>query len=362
MAQAKKSAHSAASLEQLTASINGAFGAGAIMKYDNASVAPVSAISTGSIALDAALGVGGLPAGRVIEIYGPEATGKTTIALHAIANVQRAGGIAVFVDAEHALNRDLCIGVGVNPDTLLISQPSSGEEGLEITDMAVRSGSVDLVVVDSVAALTPLAEIEGRMGDQLPGLQARLMGQGMRKITSGMSPTGTTVIFINQLREKIGIMFGNPETTPGGKALKFYASVRLDVRRIQALKDGGMVYGNRLRVKVIKNKVAPPSREAEFDLIYGHGIYHAGELVDLGASYGVVVKKGAFYGYEGTTLGQGRANAALALQAEPDKAAAIEVQIRAAIASGAQAIAPEPVPAAQLQDPAALLPGPPPFA
>lgn len=284
-------------------------------------------IPTSSLALDIALGVGGLPRGRVIEIYGPESSGKTTLSLHAVANVQKAGGIVAFIDAEHALDPIYAKNLGVDIENLLISQPDTGEQALEIADTLIRSGAVDLVVVDSVAALVPRAEIEGEMGDSHMGLQARLMSQALRKITGGLNQTGTTIIFINQLRDKIGVMFGSPETTTGGKALKFYASVRLDIRRIEALKDGVNVIGNRTRVKVVKNKVAPPFRQAEFDIIYGEGISYEGNLIDLGVEYGFVKKAGAWYTYEGDQLGQGKEKARLFLKDNPELAKEIETKV-----------------------------------
>jgi len=286
------------------------------------------AVSTGSLGLDIALGIGGLPRGRVIEIYGPESSGKTTLALHAVAEIQKKGGVAAYVDAEHALDPSYAKKLGVDIDEMLISQPDTGEQALEITDTLVRSGGVDIVVIDSVAALTPKAELEGEMGDQLPGLQARLMSQALRKLTSSISKSNTIVLFINQIRMKIGVMFGNPETTSGGNALKFYASVRLDIRRIGAIKDKDEVVGNQTRVKVVKNKVAPPFRQVEFDIMYGHGISKSGELLDLGVKAGVVEKSGAWFSYDGQRIGQGRENAKQFLEANKDAANAIEAQIR----------------------------------
>ena len=315
-------------LETALAQIDKQFGKGSVMRLGSDERAPVEVISTGSIALDVALGVGGLPRGRIIEIYGPESSGKTTLTLHAIANVQRAGGIAAFVDAEHALDPDYAAKLGVDIDALLVSQPDTGEQALEIADMLVRSGAIDLVVIDSVAALVPRAEIEGEMGDSHVGLQARLMSQALRKLTGGLNQTNTTMIFINQLREKIGVFFGSPETTAGGKALKFYASVRLDIRRIETLKDGADAVGNRTRVKVVKNKMAPPFKQAEFDILYGIGISREGSLIDFGVEHGIVKKSGAWYTYDGDQLGQGKENARNFLLRNPDIAGTIETQIK----------------------------------
>jgi recombination protein RecA len=307
------------------------------MRLGSEERAPVEVIPTGSIALDVALGVGGLPRGRIIEIYGPESSGKTTLTLHAIANVQRAGGIAAFIDAEHALDPDYAKKLGVDIDSLLVSQPDTGEQALEIADMLIRSGSIDLVVIDSVAALVPRAEIEGEMGDSHVGLQARLMSQALRKLTGGLNQTKTTAIFINQLREKIGVFFGSPETTAGGKALKFYASVRLDIRRIETLKDGSEAVGNRTRVKVVKNKMAPPFKQAEFDILYGVGISREGSLIDYGVDQGIVKKSGAWYTYDGDQLGQGKENARTFLLQNPDIAADIEKKILVKLGIGQQA-------------------------
>jgi recombination protein RecA len=294
----------------------------------------VDVIPTGSIALDVALGVGGLPRGRIVEIYGPESSGKTTLTLHAIANVQASGGVAAFIDAEHALDPEYAKALGVDIDQLLVSQPDTGEQALEIADMLVRSGSIDLVVIDSVAALVPRAEIEGEMGDTHVGLQARLMSQALRKLTGGLNSTGTTMIFINQLREKIGVFFGSPETTAGGKALKFYASVRLDIRRIETLKEGSDAVGNRTRVKVVKNKMAPPFKQAEFDILFGTGISREGSLLDFGVEHNIVRKSGAWYTYEGDQLGQGKENSRKFLLAHPEMADEIEMRILTALGIG----------------------------
>ena len=316
------------------AQIDKNFGKGSVMRLGDDTRPPVSVIPTGSVALDVALGVGGLPRGRIIEVYGPESSGKTTVALHAVASAQRAGGNAAFIDAEHALDPVYAKALGVDIDNLLVSQPDTGEQALEITDMLVRSGGLDIIVIDSVAALVPKAEIEGEMGDSHVGLQARLMSQALRKITGALSSTGTTAIFINQLREKIGVFFGNPETTTGGKALKFYASVRLDVRRIGGLKDGDQPVGNRTRVKVVKNKMAPPFKQAEFDILYGQGISREGSLLDLGVDNGVVRKSGAWFTYGEDQLGQGKENARNFLKDNPQLAAEIEEKILAALGIG----------------------------
>ncbi len=316
------------------AQIDKSFGKGSVMRLGDESRPPVSVIPTGSVALDVALGVGGLPRGRIVEVYGPESSGKTTVALHAVASAQRAGGNAAFIDAEHALDPVYAKALGVDIDNLLVSQPDTGEQALEITDMLVRSGGLDIIVIDSVAALVPKAEIEGEMGDSHVGLQARLMSQALRKITGALSSTGTTAIFINQLREKIGVFFGNPETTTGGKALKFYASVRLDVRRIGGLKDGDQPVGNRTRVKVDKNKMAPPFKQAEFDILYGQGISREGSLLDLGVDNGVVRKSGAWFTYGEDQLGQGKENARNFLKDNPQLAAEIEEKILAALGIG----------------------------
>lgn len=307
------------------------YGKGAIMRMGDSEVIKVAVIPTGSIGLNAALGVGGYPRGRVIEIYGPEASGKTTLAIHAIAEAQKTGGIAAFIDAEHAFDRYYAEKLGVNTDELLISQPDDGEQALEIADQLIRSAAVDIVVIDSVAALTPRKEIEGDMGDSNVGLQARLMSQALRKLTANISKTNTTCIFINQLREKIGVMFGNPETTTGGNALKFYSSVRLDIRRVSQLKDGDDAIGNQVRVKVVKNKVAPPFRKAEFDIMFGEGISRAGEIVDLGVEYGIVKKSGSWFSYGDTKLAQGRDATKNVMKENPDLAAEIEAKIMEAI-------------------------------
>jgi recombination protein RecA len=311
-------------------------GKGAVMRLGDESRAPIDVIPTGAIALDVALGIGGLPRGRVVEIYGPESSGKTTVALHAVANAQRAGGIAAFIDAEHALDPEYAKALGVDTDELLVSQPDTGEQALEIADMLIRSGAIDILVIDSVAALVPRAEIEGEMGDSHVGLQARLMSQALRKITGALATSGTTAIFINQLREKIGVFFGSPETTTGGKALKFYASVRLDVRRIETLKDGQDAVGSRTRVKVVKNKVAPPFKQAEFDIMWGHGISREGSLIDMGVDNGIVRKAGAWYTYDADQLGQGKENSRTFLCDNPDLANEIEKKIKEKLGIGAK--------------------------
>jgi recombination protein RecA len=321
-------------LEAALVQIERQFGKGTVMRLGDQARVPVEVIPTGSIALDVALGIGGLPRGRIVEIYGPESSGKTTVALHAVANAQKLGGIAAFIDAEHALDPEYAQKLGVNTDALLVSQPDTAEQALEIMDMLIRSGAVDIVVIDSVAALVPKAEIEGEMGDSHVGLQARLMSQALRKITGALSQTKTTAIFINQLREKIGVMFGSPETTTGGKALKFYASIRLDVRRIETLKDGTDAVGNRTRVKVVKNKMAPPFKNAEFDILYGVGISREGGLIDLGVEQAIVRKAGAWYTYEGEQLGQGKENARNFLRDNPDIAEEIEKRIKEKLGVG----------------------------
>jgi recombination protein RecA len=316
-------------LEAALSQIDRAFGKGSVMKLgDKGKIVEIEAISTGSLGLDLALGIGGLPKGRVVEVYGPESSGKTTLALHVVAEVQKNGGTAAFVDAEHALDPSYAHKLGVNLDDLLVSQPDTGEQALEITDTLVRSGAVDVIVIDSVAALTPRAEIEGEMGDSLPGLQARLMSQALRKLTASISKSGTLVIFINQIRMKIGVMYGSPETTTGGNALKFYASVRLDIRRTGSIKSRDEVVGNSTRVKVVKNKVAPPFREVEFDIMYGQGISKLGEIIDLGVKAGVVEKSGSWFSYNSERIGQGRDNAREFLKANPDIAADIERAVR----------------------------------
>ncbi len=315
-------------LEAALAQIEKAHGKGSVMRLGEDNRQPIDVIPTGSVALDVALGIGGLPRGRVVEVFGPESSGKTTVALHAIANAQRDGGICAFIDAEHALDPDYAQKLGVNTDELLVSQPDNGEQALEIADTLVRSGALALIVIDSVAALTPRAEIEGEMGDSHVGLQARLMSQALRKMTGALKTTNTTAIFINQLREKIGVMFGSPETTTGGRALKFYSSVRLDVRRIETLKDGTEMVGNRTRVKVVKNKVAPPFKQAEFDIIYGQGISREGSLIDMGVDAGIIRKAGAWFTYEADQLGQGKENARNFLRNNPEVAAEIERRIR----------------------------------
>jgi recombination protein RecA len=315
-------------LDLALANIEKQFGKGSLMRLGDEAAVKVAAIPTGALSLDIALGIGGLPRGRVVEIFGPESSGKTTVALHAIAEAQKLGGIAAFIDAEHALDPVYARALGVDINEMLVSQPDNGEQALEIADMLVRSGAVDIIVIDSVAALTPRAEIEGEMGDSHVGLQARLMSQALRKLSGSLKRSNTTAVFINQLREKIGVMFGSPETTPGGRALKFYSSVRLDVRRIETLKDGTEAVGNRTRVKVVKNKVAPPFRQAEFDIIYGEGISKEGSLIDVGVEEGIVRKAGAWYTYEGDQLGQGKENARTFLREHVDVAQEIEKRVK----------------------------------
>ena len=326
-------------LQAALAQIEKQFGKGSIMKMGESQIEnDLQTVSTGSLGLDLALGVGGLPRGRVVEIYGPESSGKTTLCLHVVAEIQKAGGVAAYIDAENALDPIYAGKLGVNVGEMLISQPDTGEQALEIADMLVRSGGVDIVVIDSVAALVPRAEIEGEMGDQLPGLQARLMSQALRKLTGNIKRTNTLVIFINQIRMKIGVMFGSPETTTGGNALKFYASVRLDIRRTGAIKKGDEVIGNETKVKVVKNKVAPPFREAHFDILYGEGISRAGEIIDLGVEHKIVEKSGAWYAYNGEKIGQGRDNSREYLREHPQIAREIENKVREAV--GVTALAP----------------------
>ncbi|OEY03769.1 recombinase RecA [Corynebacterium sp. BCW_4722] len=339
MATKKKAAASAGNdrqnaLDAALAMIEKDFGKGAVMRLGDENRPPIQSISSGNTAIDVALGIGGWPRGRIVEIYGPESSGKTTVALHAIAEAQRAGGIAAFIDAEHALDPDYAKKLGVDTDNLLVSQPDTGEQALEIADMLVRSGAIDMIVIDSVAALTPKAEIEGEMGDSHVGLQARLMSQALRKMTGALYNSGTTAIFINQLREKIGVMFGSPETTTGGKALKFYASVRCDVRRIQTLKDGQDSIGNRTKMKVVKNKVSPPFKIAEFDIMYGEGISRESSIIDMGVENGIVKKSGSWFTYEGDQLGQGKEKARIFLKENPDLADEIEDKIFQALHVG----------------------------
>ena len=324
---AAKSEDRAKALDVALSQIDRQFGKGSVMRLGDHVQTKIQVIPTGATSLDVALGVGGLPRGRVIEVYGPESSGKTTVALHAVANAQKNGGIAAFIDAEHALDPEYAKKLGVDTDALIVSQPDTGEQALEIADMLIRSGALDIIVVDSVAALVPKAEIEGEMGDSHVGLQARLMSQALRKITGALSASGTTAIFINQLREKIGVFFGNPETTTGGKALKFYASVRLDVRRIETLKEGSEPVGNRTRVKVVKNKMAPPFKQAEFDIMYGQGISREGCIIDMGVDCGIVRKSGAWYTYDGDQLGQGKEKARHFLRDNPEIADEIEGKI-----------------------------------
>ena len=326
-------------LEVALSQIDKQFGKGSVMRLGDDNRPPVQVIPTGSLALDVALGIGGLPRGRVIEIYGPESSGKTTVALHAVASAQKAGGNAAFIDAEHALDPVYARALGVDTDSLLVSQPDTGEQALEIADMLIRSGGIDIIVIDSVAALVPKAEIEGEMGDSHVGLQARLMSQALRKITGALSATGTTAIFINQLREKIGVFFGSPETTTGGKALKFYASVRIDVRRIETLKEAGAPVGNRTRAKVVKNKMAPPFKQAEFDIVYGKGISREGSIIDMGVEVGIVRKSGSWFTYGDVQLGQGKENVRQFLADNPELANEIEQKILLSLGIGD---APEP--------------------
>lgn len=341
-------------VQALLAEVNTKFGAGTLMEMGSAPIVPVEVIPSGSIALDYALGIGGLPRGRVVEIYGPEGTGKTTIALHAIASVQRNGGHAVMIDAEHALDLEYAHNLGVDTEHLLLDQPDTGEQALEVADMVIRSGVIDLVVIDSVSALVPKAEIEGMMGDFQIGAQARLMSQALRKITPALSGTRTTVIFINQLREKVGIVFGNPEVTSGGKALKFYASVRLDIRKKDTLKEGVTAVGHTIKIKVVKNKLAPPFRECFADIIYGKGISREAEIVSLGVDYGVIAKSGAWYTFGGEQLGQGKEKCRLRLEAEPELASSLEKLVRERMRAAPATARPVLVPSSTL-DPASLL-------
>jgi len=327
---AKEDGDKQRALEAALSQIDRAFGKGSVMKLGDKTTMEVEAVSTGSLALDIALGIGGLPKGRIIEVYGPESSGKTTLALHVVAEVQKSGGTAAFIDAEHALDPAYAHKLGVNLDELLVSQPDTGEQALEITDTLVRSNAIDIIVIDSVAALTPRAEIEGEMGDSLPGLQARLMSQALRKLTASVSKTKTMIIFINQIRMKIGVMYGSPETTTGGNALKFYASVRLDIRRTGSVKLRDEIVGNNVRVKVVKNKVAPPFREVEFDIMYGEGISKLGEIIDLGVKAGVIEKSGSWFSWNSQRIGQGRDNVREFLKKNPDIAGKIEAQVRGA--------------------------------
>jgi recombination protein RecA len=320
-----------------------AYGKGTVMKLGDSKVMGIESISTGSLGLDIALGIGGLPKGRIVEIYGPESSGKTTLAIQAIANCQKAGGIAAFIDAEHAFDKNYAEKLGVDVNNLLISQPDDGEQALDITEHLIRSGAIDICVIDSVAALVPRGELEGEMGESKMGLQARLMSQALRKLTGTINKTGCCCIFINQLREKIGVMFGNPETTTGGNALKFYASVRLDIRKVGQIKDGENVVGNRTRVKVVKNKLAPPFKTTEFDIMYGQGVSKSGEIIDLGTELGIVQKSGSWFSYEGTKLGQGRDSVKQMLEDNPELAAEIESKIKAKVMQGIEVVKPEPI-------------------
>ncbi len=348
----KPDADKGKALDNAIAQIDRSYGKGAVMRLGDQARAPIEIIPTGATSLDVALGIGGLPRGRIVEIYGPESSGKTTVALHAVANAQKAGGVAAFIDAEHALDPEYARKLGVDTDALLVSQPDSGEQALEIADMLIRSGALDIIVIDSVAALVPRAEIDGEMGDSHVGLQARLMSQALRKMTGAINGSGTTAIFINQLREKIGVMFGSPETTTGGKALKFYASVRLDVRRIETLKDGTDMVGNRTKVKIVKNKLAPPFKIAEFDIMYGQGISREGSLLDLGVETGIVRKAGAWYTYDGDQLGQGKENSRNFLRDNPDLADELEKRIKEHMGIGARVD--EPADAAEADEPVAF--------
>ncbi len=312
--------------------IDKAYGKGSIMKLGDMTIEKIDSISTGSISIDAALGVGGLPKGRIIEVFGPESSGKTTLTIHAIAECQKQGGIAAFIDAEHAFDRFYAENLGVDIENLVISQPDNGEQALEIADNLIRSGAIDLIIIDSVAALTPKSEIEGEMGDASVGVQARLMSKALRKMTASISKTGATCVFINQLRSKIGIMFGNPETTTGGNALKFYSSVRIDIRRSTQIKDGDKILGNRTRVKIVKNKIAPPFRRAEFDIMYGQGISKTGEIIDLGVEHEIIEKSGSWYSYDGTKLGQGKESVKNLLKDNPELMSQLEIKVKEAIA------------------------------
>ncbi len=334
-------------VEAALASIEKRFGKGSIMRMGEREVSDIPAISTTSLSLDVAVGIGGVPRGRIIEIYGPESSGKTTLALHIVAEAQKAGGVAAYIDAEHAMDSDYAGKLGVDIDQLLISQPDSGEQALEIAEALVRSNGIDVIVVDSVAALVPRAELDGEMGDSLPGLQARLMSQALRKLTAIVAQSGTCFIFINQIREKIGVMFGSPETTTGGRALKFYASMRLDIRRIGAIKDADRVVGNRTRVKVAKNKVAPPFRECEFDIMYGEGISREGDVLDLAVTQNVVDKSGAWFSYKGDRLGQGRENSKVSLKENPDLLKRIEREVKVKLGLPVREEKPEPAPVAK---------------
>ncbi|MEJ7618562.1 MAG: recombinase RecA [Pyrinomonadaceae bacterium] len=334
MAESKSGADRGKAVESALLNIEKRFGKGSIMRLGEREVSDIPAISTTSLSLDAALGVGGIPRGRVIEIFGPESSGKTTLALHIVAEAQKAGGVAAYIDAEHAMDADYAGKLGVNIDELLISQPDSGEQALEIAEALVRSNGVDVVVIDSVAALVPRAELDGEMGDSLPGLQARLMSQALRKLTAIVASSNTCFIFINQIREKIGVMFGSPETTTGGRALKFYATVRIDIRRIGSIKDGDRVVGNRTKVKIVKNKVAPPFRECEFDIMYGEGISREGDLLDLAVVHKVVEKSGAWFSYKGERLGQGRENSKITLKESADLTQRIGDEVRVALGIG----------------------------
>jgi recombination protein RecA len=348
MADSRQGADRGKAVEAALLNIEKKFGKGSIMRLGEREVADVLSISTTSLSLDAAIGIGGVPRGRVVEIYGPEASGKTTLALHIVAEAQRVGGIAAYIDAEHAMDAEYAGKLGVKIDDLLISQPDSGEQGLEICEALVRSNGVDVIVIDSVAALVPRAELDGEMGDSLPGLQARLMSQALRKLTAIVSTSNTTLIFINQIREKIGVMFGSPETTTGGRALKFYSSLRLDIRRIGAIKDGDRVVGNRTKVKVVKNKVAPPFRECEFDIMYGEGISREGDLLDLAVANNVVEKSGAWFSYKGERLGQGRENSKVTLKENPALLQRIGNDVR--IKLGLAVVEETPVVAAEVEE------------